>query len=451
MAFIFSVAFLLAFGEVLLQATEIQTSDVNSFGYNAGTTGSSNSFFGLNAGAENTTGTSNSFFGSNAGASNSEGFTNSFFGDGAGKYNTTGYNNSFFGDDAGQENTNGVDNSFYGARAGGENTTGASNSFFGARAGEDNQTGIFNAFFGDHAGQSNTVESGNTLIGAYSKGAADIINGTAIGYRSLVARSNSLILGSVNGINGAAAEINVGIGITSPDRQLTVEGTQAVGRLRRYYGTAEPFTRTFAPTFLLERSRGTQATPANIQADDYLGKVQFRGMVGGTAIEYGAMAFIATDTSQNGRFAFLDRDISTERVSILNTGNVGINTIAPLERLHVVGNVRIDGDLLWTDPGASVPDYVFNPGYKLMGIDELEKFIARERHLPNIPAAIDIKDQGLNMSDFQMKLLEKIEELTLYTVQQAKTIRLKDAQIAELDARMALLERMMERLAKQPQ
>ncbi len=106
-------------------------------------------------------------------------------------------------------------------------------------------------------------------------------------------------------------------------------------------------------------------------------------MVGGTPIEYGTMAFIATDTSQNGRFAFLDRDIVTERVSILNTGNVGINTTAPLERLHVVGNVRIDGDLIWTDAGASVPDYVFNPDYQLMGIDELEKFIAKEKLLAN--------------------------------------------------------------------
>ncbi len=175
------------------------------------------------------------------------------------------------------------------------------------------------------------------------------------------------------------------------------------------------------------------------------------------------MAFIASDTSQNGRFAFLDRDIATERVSILNTGNVGINTTAPLERLHVVGNVRIDGNLIWTDSGAPVPDYVFDPGYRLMGIDELEKFIDREKHLPNIPAAAEIKDKGLNMSEFQMKLLQKIEELTLYTVQQAKAIddqkavlEQKDSMIAALqaqngalDARLAAVEQIMGRLAKQ--
>ncbi len=117
--------------------------------------------------------------------------------------------------------------------------------------------------------------------------------------------------------------------------------------------------------------------------------------------------------------------------------------------------MRIDGDLIWTDPGAAMPDYVFDPDYKLMGIDELGKFITGEKHLPNIPAAAEIRDKGLNMGDFQMKLLEKIEELTLYTVQQSKAIddqkallEQKDARIAELDARIDALEKMMGRLAK---
>jgi trimeric autotransporter adhesin len=437
MSVIVSMVFVLALITCLAQATDIQTTDLTSFGLNAGTAGSVVSFFGDHAGADNT-GSYNSFFGNYAGADNTAGYSNSFFGSYAGILNTTGYNNSFFGSYAGVQNTTGFDN-----------------SLFGNYAGTDN-TGSYNSFFGSFAGQSNTVENGNSFIGAYSDGTAGITNATAIGYLAQVTRSNSLVLGGVNGFNGATAETNVGIGVTNPDRQLTVEGTQAVGRLRRYYGTTDPFTRTFAPTFLLERSRGSQAAPANIQSGDYLGKVQFRGVVGSTAIEYGAMAFIATDTSQNGRFAFLDRDISTERMVILNTGNVGINTTAPAERLHVVGNVRIDGDLIWTDSAVSVPDYVFDQSYKLMGIDELEKFISEEKHLPNIPASVEIRDKGLNVSDFQMKLLEKIEELTLYTVHQAKAIEAqeavleqKDSKIAALDARLAALEQMMARLAKQ--
>jgi trimeric autotransporter adhesin len=437
----------------------------NSFlGYAAGysnTTGSQNSFVGSAAGQSNTAGYENSFLGYAAGYSNTTGSHNSLVGNGAGYANTEGIENSFFGYAAGSYNTTGNNGSFVGNFAGHANTTASGNSFMGSFAGLYSSAGQFNSFFGYGAGGSNTIENNNSFFGTLSDGAAGITNSTAIGYRAKVTRSDSLVLGGVNGVNGATAETNIGIGITNPDRQLTVEGTQAVGRLRRYYGTTDPFTRTFAPTFLLERSRGNQAVPVNIQAGDYLGKVQFRGVVGGSAVEYGAMAFVASDTSQNGRFAFIDRDLTTERMSILNTGNVGINTTAPLERLHVVGNVRIDGDLIWTDPGASVPDYVFHPDYRLMGIDALEKFITEEKHLPNIPAAVEIRDKGLNVNDFQMKLLEKIEELTLYTVQQAKAIEEQKAALdqkdttiatlqahnAALDARVTAIEQVMERLA----
>ena len=110
------------------------------------------------------------------------------------------------------------------------------------------------------------MENDNRLLGAYSNIAPGITNAAAIGYQAIVTRSNSLVLGGVNGINGAEAETNAGIGVTNPDRQLTVEGTQAVGRLRRYYGTTDPFTRTFAPTFLLERSQ----TPGQFSSERLL-------------------------------------------------------------------------------------------------------------------------------------------------------------------------------------
>jgi len=51
-----------------------------------------------------------------------------------------------------------------------------------------------------------------------------------------------------------------------------------------------------------------------------------------------------------------------------------------------------------------------------MPIDELAKFVQTEKHLPNVPSASNIKAEGLNMSQFQMRLLEKVEELTLYTI-----------------------------------
>jgi hypothetical protein len=124
----------------------------------------------------------------------------------------------------------------------------------------------------------------------------------------------------------------------------------------------------------------------------------------------------------------------------------------------VNGNIRLSGSIITGAPEESVPDYVFEPAYKLMSIEELQRFVQKEKHLPNVPNAEVIKQKGLNLGEFQMKLLEKIEELTLYTVEQAKAnkeqraaLERKDAEIATLSARLAALEETMERMANQGQ
>jgi len=80
----------------------------------------------------------------------------------------------------------------------------------------------------------------------------------------------------------------------------------------------------------------------------------------------------------------------------------------------------------------NVPDYVFDEGHPLMPLDELREFVVREKHLPNIPSADEIKKHGLSLSDFQMKLLEKIEELTLHTLAQQEEIETLKAQLNHL-------------------
>lgn len=63
------------------------------------------------------------------------------------------------------------------------------------------------------------------------------------------------------------------------------------------------------------------------------------------------------------------------------------------------------------------PDYVFKNNYKLLPLSELRKFIAQNNHLPNIPTALTVESEGLEVGDMQKKLLEKVEELTLYILQ----------------------------------
>jgi len=196
------------------------------FGFNAGATSNANdnSFFGNNAGALNTSGSRNSFFGSAAGTSNLSAVGNSFFGVSAGRSTTQGNNNSFFGDSAGFANV-GAGNSFFGASAGFKNHFANLNSFFGINAGSKTDDGSFNTFIGNAAGQTNMTGVNNTTIGSLSDvGADNLSNATAVGANAFVQVSNSLVLGSINGVNGATASVNVGIGTTIPLGKLHVSG-----------------------------------------------------------------------------------------------------------------------------------------------------------------------------------------------------------------------------------
>ena len=68
------------------------------------------------------------------------------------------------------------------------------------------------------------------------------------------------------------------------------------------------------------------------------------------------------------------------------------------------------------------PDYVFSKSYKLKSLDELEKYIKENGHLPGIPKESEVKKEGLNIGEMQAKLLEKIEEMTLYMIKMQKRI-----------------------------
>ncbi len=152
------------------------------------------------------------------------GNVNTFAGISAGQV-STGINNSFFGGSAGFSNTTGARNTFMGRSAGSANQLGADNSAVGFQAGAVNTNSCCNSYFGSLSGNSNGPGNNNTLIGyATQFGTGALTNATAIGAQAMVSQSNSLILGSINGINGAAADTNVGIGTTAPGSKLDVAG-----------------------------------------------------------------------------------------------------------------------------------------------------------------------------------------------------------------------------------
>ena len=130
------------------------------------------------------------------------------------------------------------------------------------------------------------------------------------------------------------------------------------------------------------------------------------------------------------------------------------------------GDLEVTGSYSVNATTLNVPDYVFDKDYKLMPLEKLESFIKSKKHLPNISSAKEINTSGkLDMTQMQLKLLEKIEELTLYTIKQESKIKMlqteniasktqlttKNDQLhAQLNAnnvRMASLEKLMNKLA----
>jgi hypothetical protein len=208
------------------------------FGMDAGfstTTSSGVSFFGGRAGRANTTGTGNSFFGSDAGYANTTGVFNSFFGSSTGLANTVGNFNAFFGDGAGGANTTGSNNALFGSRAAYRNTTGGSNTFVGDSSGPSNTTGNNNAFFGTLSGFTNATGAFNTMLGYQTNlASSNLTNATAVGANAYVASSNALVLGSINGVNQATSDTNVGIGTTVPATRLDVVGSNNITVIDAY-------------------------------------------------------------------------------------------------------------------------------------------------------------------------------------------------------------------------
>lgn len=105
-----------------------------------------------------------------------------------------------------------------------------------------------------------------------------------------------------------------------------------------------------------------------------------------------------------------------------NGGPVQIgNTAVPTGYLLSVAGKAICTELRVQLTGAW-PDYVFNEKYQLPSFDHLRQYIQQNKHLPNIPAAKDIEKSGIEVGDMQRRMMEKIEELTLYVLELEKKV-----------------------------
>jgi len=131
-------------------------------------------------------------------------------------------------------------------------------------------------------------------------------------------------------------------------------------------------------------------------------------------------------------------------LTVTTTGNVGIGTADPKGyKLAVNGNAIFEKVVV--KQYQNWPDYVFYRSYRLRPLSEVEQYIQQYRHLPDVPSATEVEKNGLNLGDNQATLLKKIEELTLYLIEQNKEIAKKNNEVAGLKEK---LQQVLQRLEK---
>lgn len=138
------------------------------------------------------------------------------------------------------------------------------------------------------------------------------------------------------------------------------------------------------------------------------------------------------------RLAFFTTSSTTastllERMRIDSEGNVGIGTQVPKENLSVNGKIRALEIKVET---ANWPDYVFDNNYELPKLNDIESFVKKNKHLPGIPSAAEVRSEGIDLGEMNEKLLKKIEELTLHLIEQNKTIESYNRRFADQDQKL---------------
>jgi hypothetical protein len=186
---------------------------------------------------------------------------------------------------------------------------------------------------------------------------------------------------------------NIGIGTTDPKQTLTVDTKQA------------------------NSNAGVPAKSETVQ--NGIMRLQVNGDKWGEVMDFGMNVMPTYGWIQ----ATNRTDLSVNYNLVLNPngGNVGIGTTPnALYKLDVKGALRATEVKI--ESIENFPDFVFEKNYKLPKLSEVNNFIQKNGHLQNIPSATEVKDNGMSLVEMQVKLLQKVEELTLYAIEQQKKI-----------------------------
>jgi len=129
------------------------------------------------------------------------------------------------------------------------------------------------------------------------------------------------------------------------------------------------------------------------------------------------------------------------------SGNVGIGTTNPTQKLEVAGTVYSQEVKVEIAAGTG-PDYVFEPDYDLRTLEEIKDYIEENKHLPEVPSAKEMEANGVQLGEMNILLLKKIEELTLYQIELLERLDQQQAEFRNQQVELMAQQKQIEELKK---